>query len=416
MPRVTRRRTIAAPVEEVWELVSDPYSLPRWWPRTSRVESVDRKPEGKRSQWTKVLETAEGRGVRADYRCVSSAAGERYVWEQQLAGSPFERHLRSSSVEIGLRPAERRHRGQPRLRAEAARDVALRLADDARRPAQDPRRGAGRPGAGADVNPRRDSKWWGWGDPAVEPRARRRGAGDAARAGRRARAVAARRRAGALRAAAGRAAAAGAGRVRSARPTSSAGPRTGVRHATGCGYADLARLRGGRLDAAPDAVLLPPDAGAVQARARDLRRRGRRRRPLRRRHQRRRRGRAAARPPLAARQPRPGGAARGRGRPALADRAARRRAARARGRSGAGRRGARPRPLPAVLRVRDDRRLRGDPLRRAGVERLRPLRLAGQLAAADRAGGRPAHAGDAAHAPRGRRCASSSSAPRGPSA
>jgi alkyldihydroxyacetonephosphate synthase len=30
-----------------------------------------------------------------------------------------------------------------------------------------------------------------------------------------------------------------------------------VRHATGCGYADLARLRGGRLGAAPDAVLLP---------------------------------------------------------------------------------------------------------------------------------------------------------------
>jgi uncharacterized protein YndB with AHSA1/START domain len=91
-------------VDDVWELVSDPYSLPRWWPRTSRVESVDRKPEGKRSQWTKVLETAEGRGVRADYRCLSSATGERYVWEQQLAGSPFERHLRSSVVEIELRP------------------------------------------------------------------------------------------------------------------------------------------------------------------------------------------------------------------------------------------------------------------------------------------------------------------------
>jgi uncharacterized protein YndB with AHSA1/START domain len=106
VPRVTRRRTVAAPVEEVWELISDPYSLPRWWPRTSRVESVDRKPEGKRSQWTKVLETAEGRGVRADYRCLSSAERERYVWEQQLAGSPFERHLRSSVVEIGLRAEE----------------------------------------------------------------------------------------------------------------------------------------------------------------------------------------------------------------------------------------------------------------------------------------------------------------------
>ena len=37
-----------------------------------------------------------------------------------------------------------------------------------------------------------------------------------------------------------------------------------VRHATGCGYADLARLRGGQLDAAPDAVLLPADAAAVR--------------------------------------------------------------------------------------------------------------------------------------------------------
>jgi uncharacterized protein YndB with AHSA1/START domain len=93
-------------VDEVWDLVSDPYSLPRWWPRVGRVESVDRKPEGRRSQWTKVLETAEGRGVRADYRCLSSAEGERYVWEQQLAGSPFERHLRRSVVEIGLRGDE----------------------------------------------------------------------------------------------------------------------------------------------------------------------------------------------------------------------------------------------------------------------------------------------------------------------
>jgi len=70
------------------------------------VESVDRKPEGRRSQWTKVLETAEGRGVRADFRCLSSAQGERYVWEQQLADGPFARHLRSSTVEIGLRGTE----------------------------------------------------------------------------------------------------------------------------------------------------------------------------------------------------------------------------------------------------------------------------------------------------------------------
>jgi len=106
MPRVTRRRTIAAPVPEVWSLVSDPYSLPRWWPRTARVENVERKSGGKRSQWTKVLETSEGRGVRADFRCLSSAENERYVWEQQLEGTPFARHLRSSRIELALREGE----------------------------------------------------------------------------------------------------------------------------------------------------------------------------------------------------------------------------------------------------------------------------------------------------------------------
>jgi uncharacterized protein YndB with AHSA1/START domain len=105
VPRVTRRRTVEAPVPEVWKLVSDPYALPRWWPRVSRVEDVDARQGGRRSQWTKVLETQHGRGVRADYRCVSSAEPERYVWEQQLEGTPFARHLRESRVEIELHGA-----------------------------------------------------------------------------------------------------------------------------------------------------------------------------------------------------------------------------------------------------------------------------------------------------------------------
>jgi len=141
MAKVTRRRSIAAPVSEVWELISDPYSLPRWWPRTSRVESVDRKPEGRRSQWTKVLETAEGRGVRADFRCLSSAEGERYVWEQQLAGTPFERHLRHSTIEIGLRgedgatavslTAEQKLRGMSRLGSPMMRGGQGKILDQA---------------------------------------------------------------------------------------------------------------------------------------------------------------------------------------------------------------------------------------------------------------------------------------------
>lgn len=101
MARVTRTRTLEAPPGEVWKLVSDPYNLPRWWPRTTRVENVE--GEGGQTRWTKVLGTAEGRGVRADFRCASSAEGECYAWEQELGGTPFERHLRASRVEVGLR-------------------------------------------------------------------------------------------------------------------------------------------------------------------------------------------------------------------------------------------------------------------------------------------------------------------------
>jgi len=100
VPRVTRRRTIAAPRPEVWALISDPYSLARWWPRTMRVESVE--GEGAEAQWTKVLGTAEGRGVRADFRCRDYAEGERFGWEQMIEDTPFKRHLKRYEVDIAL--------------------------------------------------------------------------------------------------------------------------------------------------------------------------------------------------------------------------------------------------------------------------------------------------------------------------
>lgn len=141
MPRISRRRKIDAPPAAVWSLVSDPYNLPRWWPRTVRVENVERTSAGRRSQWTKVLETAEGRGVRADYRCLSSAEGKHYVWEQQLANTPFERLLRSSVLEIGLAPANGQTevrltsrqvlRGMSRLGSPMMRGATVRMLEDA---------------------------------------------------------------------------------------------------------------------------------------------------------------------------------------------------------------------------------------------------------------------------------------------
>lgn len=51
-----------------------------------------------------MLGTAEGRGVRADFLCTGAIAPERYAWEQQIPGTPFERHLRQAGLEIRLAP------------------------------------------------------------------------------------------------------------------------------------------------------------------------------------------------------------------------------------------------------------------------------------------------------------------------
>ena len=102
MPRVARSRLITAAPEDVWRLVSDPSNLPRWWPRTTRVEAVRETGGGKRSRWTKVLLTRRGSVVRADFRSTSSAKGEGFAWEQELENTPFEKLLRSNRMSISL--------------------------------------------------------------------------------------------------------------------------------------------------------------------------------------------------------------------------------------------------------------------------------------------------------------------------
>lgn len=140
MPKVSRSRVVAADRARVWKLVSDPHSLPRWWPRTTRVEDVTG-PGGKRAHWTTVLETEKGKGLRADFHCTGSTNGERYAWEQSVEGTPFERILRASTLEIGLRPdgtgtqvtltAEEALRGLSRLGGTMMRSAARRRLDEA---------------------------------------------------------------------------------------------------------------------------------------------------------------------------------------------------------------------------------------------------------------------------------------------
>lgn len=135
-----RRRRIAAPAGALWAVIADPYHLPRWWPNTQRVESVSEGELAEQS-WTQVLETRDGRGVRADYRCVAAAEGERYVFEQTVEGTPFERFVKRARTEIELRPLngetdvsmalERRLRGLSRLGAPMMRRAIGRTLNQA---------------------------------------------------------------------------------------------------------------------------------------------------------------------------------------------------------------------------------------------------------------------------------------------
>src|SRR3954452_5558233 len=99
MPTVTRTRTIAAPQEQLWELVSAPYHLPRWWPTVQRVEDVSD------DAWTTVATSSRGRAVRFDWSRVYINPPERVVWRQELAETPFERFLRESVTGVILEPA-----------------------------------------------------------------------------------------------------------------------------------------------------------------------------------------------------------------------------------------------------------------------------------------------------------------------
>ena len=112
------------------------------------------------------------------------------------------------------------------------------------------------------MNPRRDAKWWGWGDPSVEPTLDDEALGVL------------RERIGELEAWPPAQSLEGV-----ALPPAEALPQALVdavgetnvfasnedrlRHSTGRGYVDLARLRNGALENAPDAVVMPPDVEAL---------------------------------------------------------------------------------------------------------------------------------------------------------
>jgi uncharacterized protein YndB with AHSA1/START domain len=133
---VKRRRTVAAAPDAVWDLVSDPHHLPRWWPQVQRVEEVTG------DAWTKVLKTPRGKTVRADYTRVSSRPPEEIVWRQEVEESPFEMILEEAVTTIELEhagdgetrvllKAEQELRGRYRLGGFMVRRATRRQLDQA---------------------------------------------------------------------------------------------------------------------------------------------------------------------------------------------------------------------------------------------------------------------------------------------
>jgi uncharacterized protein YndB with AHSA1/START domain len=99
VPTARVTRTIGASAPQLWEVISDPHHLPRWWPRVVRVENV----QG--AGFTQVMKTAKGKVVRADFTLVRCEQAQRTLrWAQALEGSPFARLLKRAETEVRLAP------------------------------------------------------------------------------------------------------------------------------------------------------------------------------------------------------------------------------------------------------------------------------------------------------------------------
>lgn len=102
MPKARRSQVIAADRGAVWRVISDPHHLPRWWPKVARVEDVYERERGAGTRWTEVLETASGKGVRAEFRCRRSREPDEYEWEQEIENTPFEKVFQTSITTVTL--------------------------------------------------------------------------------------------------------------------------------------------------------------------------------------------------------------------------------------------------------------------------------------------------------------------------
>ena len=77
-------------------MIEDPHHMPRWWPGVTRMESVED------DRFTQVFKTKKGRPVRVDFHVLASEAPWSRAWEQEIVGTPFERVLSESIIQVAL--------------------------------------------------------------------------------------------------------------------------------------------------------------------------------------------------------------------------------------------------------------------------------------------------------------------------
>ena len=100
MATAQQSRVVRAGRQELWELIADPHHMPRWWPGVVRMEGVGT------DRFTQVFKTKRGRPVRIDFQVVHSEPPSACAWQQELAGTPFERVLNQSIIEVRLEPVD----------------------------------------------------------------------------------------------------------------------------------------------------------------------------------------------------------------------------------------------------------------------------------------------------------------------
>jgi len=81
-------------------VLADPHHMPRWWPGVQRMEGVGE------DRFTQVFTTKKGRSVRLDFLVLASERPWRRAWSQEVSGTPFERVLAESVVEVSLEPED----------------------------------------------------------------------------------------------------------------------------------------------------------------------------------------------------------------------------------------------------------------------------------------------------------------------